>query len=50
MNAQKSDTGIPQQLVEAKKLELLQEKVNSSYDNSMICVADFSAGRARKSH
>ncbi|KAH0292400.1 hypothetical protein M436DRAFT_70039 [Aureobasidium namibiae CBS 147.97] len=27
LNAQKSDTGIPQQLVEAKKLELLQEKV-----------------------
>ncbi|KAI4730771.1 hypothetical protein E4T49_01237 [Aureobasidium sp. EXF-10728] len=27
LSAQKSDTGIPQQLVEAKKLELLQEKV-----------------------
>ncbi|KAG2167652.1 hypothetical protein VTO58DRAFT_106642 [Aureobasidium pullulans] len=27
LSAQKSDTGIPQQLVEAKKLELIQEKV-----------------------
>lgn len=27
LDAQKSDTGIPKQLVEAKKLELIQEKV-----------------------
>lgn len=28
LDAQQSETGIPKQLVEAKKLELLQEKVS----------------------
>ncbi|KAI5210600.1 hypothetical protein E4T39_00196 [Aureobasidium subglaciale] len=31
LSAQKSDTGIPQQLVEAKKLELIQEKVGAAF-------------------
>jgi hypothetical protein len=38
LSAQKSDTGIPQQLVEAKKAELIQEKVNSPCSNNMLYV------------
>jgi serine/arginine repetitive matrix protein 1 len=38
LSAQKSDTGIPQQLVEAKKAELIQEKVNSLCSYNMLSV------------
>lgn len=32
LSAQSSPQGIPQELLEAKKLELIQEKVNSGID------------------